>query len=105
MRDSFTENFMNDLAWLITLRAVKVCDSLRNWGYIASARCASCLVSLDSFYSLAFCYINVSFSPYLRLCFLLSVSQSGTEEPSTTFVYCEINSVWDLEIQKQSYIS
>ena len=24
MRDSFTENFKNDLAWLITLRAVKV---------------------------------------------------------------------------------
>ena len=42
MRDSFTENFKNDLAWLITLRAVKVRHSLRNWGYIASARCASC---------------------------------------------------------------
>ena len=42
MRDSFTENFKNDLAWLITLRAVKVSNSLRNWGYIASAWCASC---------------------------------------------------------------
>lgn len=27
----------NDLAWLVMLRAVKVCDSLRNWGYIASS--------------------------------------------------------------------
>ena len=42
MRDSFTENFKNDLAWLNTLKAVKVRHSLRNWGYIASARCATC---------------------------------------------------------------
>ena len=42
IRDNFTENFKNDLAWLITLRAVKVRDSLRNWGYIESSRCASC---------------------------------------------------------------
>ena len=42
VRDGFTENFKNDLAWLVTLRAVKVRDSLRNWGYIASSRCASC---------------------------------------------------------------
>ena len=27
---------------MISLRAVKVRDSLRNWGYIASSRCASC---------------------------------------------------------------
>ena len=31
-----------NVAWLITFRAVKVRHSLRNWGYIASARCASC---------------------------------------------------------------
>ena len=30
MRDFFTENFKNDLAWLISLRAVKVRHSLRN---------------------------------------------------------------------------
>ena len=42
VRDNFTENFKNDLAWLISLRAVKVRDSLRNWGYINSSRCASC---------------------------------------------------------------
>ena len=42
VRDSFTENFKNDLAWLITLMSVKVRHSLRNCGYIASARCASC---------------------------------------------------------------
>lgn len=37
IRDNFTENHKNDLAWLITLRAVKVRDSLKNWGYIPSA--------------------------------------------------------------------
>ena len=42
VRDNFTSNHKNDLAWLITLRAVKVRDSLRNWGYISSPRCASC---------------------------------------------------------------
>lgn len=31
-----------DLVWLITLRAVKVWDSLRSWGYISTSRCASC---------------------------------------------------------------
>ena len=38
--DGFTENFENDLAWLITLRAVKVRRSLCNWGYISSPCCA-----------------------------------------------------------------
>ena len=42
VRKNFTENYNNDLAWLITLRAVKVRDSLRNWGYISSSWCASC---------------------------------------------------------------
>ncbi len=42
VRDSFSENFKNDLSWLITLRGVKVRDSLRSWGYIDSDRCAAC---------------------------------------------------------------
>ena len=42
VRDGFTENYKNDLLWLITLRAVKVRDSLKNWGYINSNVCASC---------------------------------------------------------------
>lgn len=50
----FTENYKNDLAWLITLRAVKVRDSLKNWGYIPSAVCASCprLETIDH------CFLN-----------------------------------------------
>ena len=42
VRDSFTENFKNDLLWLIALRAVKVRDSLQNWGVTGSGICASC---------------------------------------------------------------
>ena len=42
VRDAFTENFKNDVLWLITLRGVKVRDSLRRWGYIDSDRCATC---------------------------------------------------------------
>ena len=34
--DGFLENYKNDLLWLITLRTVKVRDSLHSWGYIAS---------------------------------------------------------------------
>ena len=42
VRDKFTENFKNDILWLIVLRGVKVRDSLARWEYIDSARCASC---------------------------------------------------------------
>ena len=42
VRDGLTENFKNDLLWIITLRGVKVRDSLNKWGYIASDRCAYC---------------------------------------------------------------
>ena len=43
VRDAFSESYKSDLLWLIVLRAVKVRDSMRNWGYINSDRCASCL--------------------------------------------------------------
>ena len=42
VRDGFSENYKNDILWLIVLSAVKVCDSLKNWGYIDSDKCASC---------------------------------------------------------------
>ena len=42
VRDGFSENYKNDMLWLIVLRAVKVCESLKNWGYIDSNKCASC---------------------------------------------------------------
>lgn len=42
VRDPVSENFKNDLSWAITLRAVKVRDSLKRWGYIDSDRCAFC---------------------------------------------------------------
>lgn len=40
--DGFCENFKNDLLWLVILRAVKVRDSRKKWGYINSDRCAFC---------------------------------------------------------------
>ena len=42
VRDPFTENFKNDLSWLIILRAIKVRDSLHMWGYADSNVCAHC---------------------------------------------------------------
>ena len=42
VRDPFSENIKNDLSWLISLRAVKVRYSLRNWGYINYDICGSC---------------------------------------------------------------
>ena len=42
VRDAFTENYKNDILWLITLRGTKVRDSLFNWGCISSPICASC---------------------------------------------------------------
>ena len=42
VRDDFTENYKNDILWSIVLRATKVRDSLRNWGYIDSDKCAFC---------------------------------------------------------------
>lgn len=41
VRDS-TDNKMNDLLWLIALHAIKVCDSLPNWGYISKGRSGDC---------------------------------------------------------------
>ena len=54
VRDGFTENFKNDLYWLIALRGPKVRDSLKNWGYIASDRCAVC----DRKESIDHCFLN-----------------------------------------------
>lgn len=39
---SFAENFKNDLFWFIWLKAVKVPDSLCQWGYIKCPVCTSC---------------------------------------------------------------
>ena len=42
VRDHFTENYKNDIAWLITLKGTKIRDSLKSWGYIATDTCAYC---------------------------------------------------------------
>ena len=40
VRDNFSENFKEDILWLIILRGIKVRDSLTRWGYIASPQCS-----------------------------------------------------------------
>ena len=42
LRNSFCENYKNDVLWLIILHGVKVRDSLKCWGYIDNDLCASC---------------------------------------------------------------
>ena len=42
VRDSFCENYKNDVLWLIILCGVKVRDSLKRWGYIDNDLYASC---------------------------------------------------------------
>ena len=54
IRDDFTENYKNDIAWLIAVKGIKVRDSLRSWGYIASDVCAFC----NRKETIAHCFIN-----------------------------------------------
>ena len=54
VRDNFTENHKNDLLWLILLHAVKVRDSLKNWGVIGSGVCACC----PRLETIAHCFLN-----------------------------------------------
>ena len=42
VHDRRTENFKNDIAWLLTLRGTKIRDSLKVWGYVASDLSAYC---------------------------------------------------------------
>ena len=85
VRNNFTENFKNDVAWLISLRAVNVRDSLRNWGYIDSARCASCprTETIDH------CFLNCRRVRPVWLFFLplLSSLLGSPFSPNCTFVF------------------
>ena len=54
IRDDFTENYKNDIAWLIAVKGIKVRDSLRSWGYIASDVCELCKRKE----TIAHCFIN-----------------------------------------------
>ena len=42
VRDDFSENFKEDILWLIVLRGIKVRDSLTRSGYIANPQCSFC---------------------------------------------------------------
>ena len=56
VRDSFCDNRLNDLFWLIALRGVKIRDSLYKWGYIPSYKCAVC----DRRETTDHCFLNCS---------------------------------------------
>ena len=85
VRDNFTANRRNDLAWLITLRAVKVRDSLRNWGYIPSSRCAS----RPRIETIDHCFLNCprANSVWLHFIPLLSALLSLPFVPNCAFVF------------------
>ena len=54
VRETFTENYNNDIAWLITLKGIKVRASLRSWRYIDSDKCAYC----DRKETIDHCFLN-----------------------------------------------
>ena len=85
VRDGFSENFKNDLLWLIVLRAVKVRDSLKNWGYINSARCASC----SRKEAIDHCFLNCSRvkAVWLHFSSILSSLLGVTFLPNCLFVF------------------
>ena len=85
IRDSFTENYKNDLAWLITLRAVKVRHSLHTWGYIRSPRCALCarLETIDHCF-LACLRVKLVWSRFVPM---LSALLSAPFVPNCPFVF------------------
>ena len=111
--DGFTENVKNDLAWLITLRAVKVRRSLRHWGYINSSPCASC--SRDE--TLDHCFLHCArvkhvwafflpllcallSLPFKPTCLSLSVPTPHEQRPSHSLVFFEDDLVRGLAFPK-----
>ena len=85
VRDGFSENFKHDLLWLIVLRAVKVRDSMNNWGYINSGRCASCPRNE----TIDHCFLNCSRvkAVWLHFSSILSSLLGVTFLPNCLFVF------------------
>ena len=88
--DNFTENFTNDLAWLISLQAVKVRDSIRNNNNnnCLHSRTRRSLFSKSSEsetgMALLFATTNVTsrfpFYPKLRFCLPISIFSYSEKE-------------------------
>ena len=118
VRDSLCDNRFNDLFWLITLRGVKVRDSLHRKGYISSDKCA---VSGRQ-ETIDHCFLNCprSKSVWAYFCNLLSAVTGShflvnlltiffcfhceTKEPHSAFPYQE-HCVFNLDLPKQTYLS
>ena len=52
--ESLCENIKTDIAWLIALMGLRVCESLHRWGYINSDSCAVCTRSE----TIAHCFLH-----------------------------------------------
>ena len=93
----FSENYKDDLLWLITLRAIKVRDSLHSWGYIALDRCAKCNLKE----TIDHCLCSVK-----RVCHRLSATLSALLS-STLFVIACLFSFfnWQTTNQKNARIA
>lgn len=99
-RDSLTENFKNDILWIITLTGVKVRDSLKNWGYIASDRCAYC----DRKETIDHCFLNCPRAKTVWLYFAPCLS-FVTEFPFVANVLTVFSFRWSSHQRKKNLIS
>lgn len=97
VRETFTENYKNDIAWLITLKGIKVRASLRSWGYIDSDKCAYC----DRKETIDHCFLNCKrakgvwsvFSPTLSA--LMSSPFSANVKTVFFYLWTSINAKSD----------
>lgn len=97
VRETFTENYKNDIAWLITLKGIKVRASLRSWRYIDSDRCAYC----DRKETIDHCFLNCkrakgvwsAFSPTLSA--LMSSPFSANVKTVFFYLWTSINAKSD----------
>ena len=60
-RELLCENIKTDIAWLIALRGLKVCESLHRWGYINSNSCAVCTRSE----TIAHCFLHCRWTSWV----------------------------------------
>ena len=70
IRYVLSENYPNDVSWLISLHAIKVRESLKNWGYINSDSCAIC----SRCETIEHCFLSCCRASQVWLCFSPSIT-------------------------------
>ena len=100
IRDTLSENYLNDVSWLISLHAIKVRKSIKNWGYINSDSCAICS-RCETF---EHCFLSCRRASRVWLCFSPTIaSVLGSlfvPSPSTVFLF-----IWPPTPPKQASIA